>query len=270
MNPEWHDFIQRHMAGTISDEEELVLQAAMKTNVKLRALYLDYMNLDVSLEAAAGAAEMTRGLEPAAPPRPKQRPAPPAWRALAALAVVLLMATVWVLRLASTPKPRSVENNIVSVKDDLGATATTGSRFYRIVPHGLRPGSVAYTNRPHVWEASAGQKFPASLMNADVVQTLQTGLGRRNYALQITVTRPADLFVLMPRREPPPAWLTAGFTRTGEEISLVEIESPRGSRQPFDVWKRTVAQAGTITLGPASRFTDGRPVVMYGIAAKAL
>ena len=58
MNTDWHDIIQRYIAGTLADEESAALQDALKADAELRALYLDYMNLDVALEAAAGAAEM--------------------------------------------------------------------------------------------------------------------------------------------------------------------------------------------------------------------
>jgi hypothetical protein len=266
MNPEWHDFIQRHMAGTMSDEEELVLQMGMKTSAQLRALYLDYMNLDVSLEAAAGAAEMTRLTRDPAP-EPAKAHVIPSWRALAALSIVILLAAAWVLHLASSPKV-SVPRSIAAVKDARGANG--GFRSLSLIPHGLHPGSVAYADRPHVWESSEGRSFPASLMNADVVRTPQFERATPDALLEITLARPAQLFILMPRREPPPAWLAASFTRTGEAVELLEVKSPNRSRQSFDVWKRTVAQAGVVTLGPASRFTDGRAVVMYGIAAKAL
>jgi len=38
----------------------------------------------------------------------------------------------------------------------------------------------------------------------------------------------------------------------------------------FEVWKRTVPQAGKVTLGPGNRDAKGNPVGMYGIAAKNL
>lgn len=164
--------------------------------------------------------------------------------------------------------PPSSDCAIASVSDNFGAAA--GYHFYRIVPHGLRPGAVVYTNRPHVWKAADGQSFPASLVNADVVQTFHGELRRSNYAIEIMVARPVELFVLMPKRGNPQAWLTADFTRTGEEIWLDEIEAPVRSRLPFEVWKRIVPQAGKITLGPGNRDASGRPTGMYGIAAKTL
>lgn len=165
-------------------------------------------------------------------------------------------------------QPPSSDCNIASVSDNFGAAA--GYHFYRIVPHGLRPGAVVYTNRPHVWKAAEGQSFPASLVNADVVQTFHGELRRSNYAIEIMVARPVELFVLMPKRGNPQAWLTADFTRTGEEVWLDEIEAPVRSQLPFEVWKRIVPQAGKIILGPGNRDANGRPTGMYGIAAKTL
>jgi predicted anti-sigma-YlaC factor YlaD len=48
--------IQRYLDGLASREEVAVLQAALREDSVLRALYLDYMNLDVALAAAAEAA----------------------------------------------------------------------------------------------------------------------------------------------------------------------------------------------------------------------
>jgi hypothetical protein len=53
MNHDWHDLIQRYIAGTLTDDEALVLQSALKSDKDLRALYLDYMNLDVALGSHA-------------------------------------------------------------------------------------------------------------------------------------------------------------------------------------------------------------------------
>ena len=57
MNHDWHDLIQHYIAGTLADDEALALQNALKSDADLRALYLDYMNLDVALEAHAGSRE---------------------------------------------------------------------------------------------------------------------------------------------------------------------------------------------------------------------
>jgi len=55
----WHEQIQRYVAGESTQEETIALQQALKDDAELRALYLDYLNLDVALGAAAEAATMT-------------------------------------------------------------------------------------------------------------------------------------------------------------------------------------------------------------------
>lgn len=51
---------------------------------------------------------------------------------------------------------------------------------------------------------------------------------------------------------------------------LDEIQAPVCSQHSFEVWKRTVPQAGKLTLGPGNPDANGRPVGIYGVAAKAL
>ena len=59
---DWHDLIQRHMAGLLDDEEAAAFQDALKTEAELRKLYLHYMTLDVALESHASSAKTTRTL----------------------------------------------------------------------------------------------------------------------------------------------------------------------------------------------------------------
>jgi hypothetical protein len=60
MKNNWHEQIQRYAGGQASAEEVAALQAALNENAELRTLYLDYMNLDVALGAAAEAATITQ------------------------------------------------------------------------------------------------------------------------------------------------------------------------------------------------------------------
>jgi anti-sigma-K factor RskA len=55
MNDPWHEQIQRYLMGQSSAEETAALQATLNADADLRALYLDYMNLDAALDAAADA-----------------------------------------------------------------------------------------------------------------------------------------------------------------------------------------------------------------------
>jgi len=51
-----HKQIQRYVSGQAGADEVAALQAALNESAELRALYLDYINLDEALGAAAGAA----------------------------------------------------------------------------------------------------------------------------------------------------------------------------------------------------------------------
>lgn len=55
MSDDWHTLIQSYIAGLASDGETEALQTALKADPQLRALYLEYIKLDLDLEAAAGA-----------------------------------------------------------------------------------------------------------------------------------------------------------------------------------------------------------------------
>ncbi|MBI4658376.1 MAG: hypothetical protein HY735_05955 [Verrucomicrobia bacterium] len=59
MKNHWHERIQRYVNGQSSAEEATALHEALNAEAELRALYLDYMNLDVALGAAAEAATIT-------------------------------------------------------------------------------------------------------------------------------------------------------------------------------------------------------------------
>lgn len=89
--PNWHELIQRYTTGTATEEESAALEQALKADPALRATYLDYMNLDVALEAVADAEELL------AEARPLARPLPPPispwmqWRPLAAAAAGIVL-----------------------------------------------------------------------------------------------------------------------------------------------------------------------------------
>ncbi|MFN0075852.1 MAG: hypothetical protein ACKVY0_05205 [Prosthecobacter sp.] len=62
MNTDWHDLIQRHIAGLTTEEEATLLQDALKRDDAVARLYLRYMNLDVALEAHAASNEAVKEL----------------------------------------------------------------------------------------------------------------------------------------------------------------------------------------------------------------
>jgi hypothetical protein len=90
MKAHWHEQIQRYVAGDSTREETVALQQALRADAELRALYLDYLNLEAALGAAAEAAAMaghqTAELRPIAWPQGHSR----RWLAAATAACVAL------------------------------------------------------------------------------------------------------------------------------------------------------------------------------------
>ncbi len=123
MNTDWHDLIQRHMAGLLDDDEATTLQDGLKTDPELRTLYLHYMNLDVALAAQAGSnATVNKMLSPPRRSETKQRTSWLQWRPLAAAAAVLLgMAMLWWSQ-------RGVEVEVVQTSDTISGEWRTGDK----------------------------------------------------------------------------------------------------------------------------------------------
>jgi len=89
MNADQHDLIQRRLSGTLTEDEASVLQTALASDVELRRLYLDYMNLDAALVSKAEGDDAIRELitSPPTPAAPRWLQ----WRALTAAAAGLVL-----------------------------------------------------------------------------------------------------------------------------------------------------------------------------------
>jgi hypothetical protein len=95
MNPDSHDLIQRHMAGLLTEDESTGLQTRLKADTDLRRLYLHYMNLDVALEAQAGAhSAVTEMLVSSTHAESRRRTGWLSWRPLAAVAALVFAALI--------------------------------------------------------------------------------------------------------------------------------------------------------------------------------
>lgn len=99
MSAHGDELIQRYLDGRATAEETTALQQALKESADLRARYLDYVNLDVTLSAVADAAAVEKGtiIE-----MPVARRSPFRWRALAAAAACV--ASVFIVGLLTHRK----------------------------------------------------------------------------------------------------------------------------------------------------------------------
>ena len=92
MNTDWHDLIQRHSAGLTTEEEAALLHDTLKQDDAVARLYLRHMNLDVALEAHAGATEAMKEMLIAADAAPQSRATRwLSWRPLAAAAAGIVI-----------------------------------------------------------------------------------------------------------------------------------------------------------------------------------
>jgi anti-sigma factor RsiW len=118
MKSDWHEQIQLHMDGRSSAAESAALSEALSQDAELRALYLDYMNLDAALSTIAGAPAVAPGAaaEPAGPPPSPGRWSSPSWRWFAPVAACLALVLIGVL---------SETRNAARARPSIGAVATS-------------------------------------------------------------------------------------------------------------------------------------------------
>jgi hypothetical protein len=119
MNKEndWHDLIQKHLAGNASSEESLTLEKALEKDADLRRLYLDYANLDMALGASAEAAKALQEVPMVS--RPKPRPSLFSLRPLTSVAAgivlgVLTTSVLWAYAVPSLPKETRIKIPLVA------------------------------------------------------------------------------------------------------------------------------------------------------------
>lgn len=104
MKTDWHASIQSYLAGQSSAEEAAELQNALKADAELRALFLDYANLDAALGTLAEAARPPAAVLAASPQRTARWFT---WRTLSAAAAcaALLAGALFFSRPASRSQP---------------------------------------------------------------------------------------------------------------------------------------------------------------------
>jgi ferric-dicitrate binding protein FerR (iron transport regulator) len=164
------------------------------------------------------------------------------------------------------------------VRDNLGEGELRP--FYGVVHGGLRAGALAFTDKPNpVWRAIPGEEFPSWLEGADLVRTYYHFRNVKDYELTLTLSEPADVFVLVSTGETP-GWLRDRFELTGTQLRAgpwhpgiashpAAVVEPDGTFVHFAVWK-CAAGAGELKLGPPrENKSRGVQSLMYGLAVKA-
>lgn len=165
--------------------------------------------------------------------------------------------------------------------------------FYEIVPGGMREDAKAFVDRPHEWNGLHSAGMPEYLVGGDYVKTFNDDKVVDALSIEVTLARPATLYVLLDHRVTPPEWLRGSFERTGDQIGVDEVsfkpESPSdfspddlrmGAGQSINrthsVWKRVIPNGGVVSLGANGEMDDAPPegvhskANMYGLVAVPL
>lgn len=172
---------------------------------------------------------------------------------------------------------------IASVNDNIRLNET--AKFNRVIPGGFVEDCRAYVDREHEWNGVSEAGLPEFLVGGDYVMTFNEDKTDTEFEMTVELAQPANVYVLIDNRVPPPEWLARDFVDTGVDIGLDEVhlhvnmEAATGSGKSLDqfysVWKREVEHASSVILGPLGHETYTRParVVqrgMYGVVAKPL
>jgi hypothetical protein len=178
---------------------------------------------------------------------------------------------------------------ISAVKDNVARSEIWN--FYEIVPGGMGEDQQAYVDRPHEWNGATPEGIPGYLGGGDYVKTFCNDKITKDLHVEVTLSRPAILFVLFDKRAVPPDWLTQSFEATGDDIGIdetifdvwkqktygedhLEVGPGNGIERRFSIWRKVVTEPGVVSLGP-----NGAPIsetksldlnakmAMYGIVA---
>jgi len=140
--------------------------------------------------------------------------------------------------------------------------------YYHLVAGGFDEDALSYVDRPYEWNSVPGLSFPDPLRGGDYIRMMNALKFVMNLEVKIELRQPVDIYILMDRRAPPPAWLTAGFTKTdmvigmdeydpkklfgaesGDAMRTLGIGAGQSVDQIFDIWVKRNYSAPAIVLG---------------------
>jgi hypothetical protein len=182
-----------------------------------------------------------------------------------------------------TRRPGNRQSRLIgAVTDNVRSLET--AKYYRVIGRGFRDDCQAYVDRLHEWNGLDRRGLPPFLVGGDYVMTFNDDKIASHIEIAVTLARPANLFVLLDDRVPPPEWLTRDFVNTKWKIGgddgwtagdiHVGVGPGQSIDQTFTIWHRVVREASTVVLGPLTDESGPKavnvPRSMYGIVATAL
>lgn len=180
---------------------------------------------------------------------------------------------------------------IASVKDNNNREGFYN--FYEIVPSGMSEDAEAFVDRPHQWNGTHQKGMPTYLIGGDYIKTFNDDKVADDIQVDVTLGRPATIYVLLDDRVTPPEWLLTSFVDTGDDIGVDEAKGrvgDDGTWQSSDdsvfvgpgrsidrthsIWKQVIPESGVVSLGPNGQLSSSlrRELManMYGVVAVAL
>jgi FecR protein len=166
---------------------------------------------------------------------------------------------------------------VTTVTDNVRSLQT--AKYYRVIPHGFREDCRAYVDRLHEWNGVDARGLPPFLLGGDYVMTYNDDKIASEIEIAVSVSQPANLFVLIDDRVTPPEWLKRDFVDThwdvgsdeGWEDRIIDVAAGPGQsvEHVFSVWRCVVREPATVILGALSTDSPSPEVTaersMYGI-----
>lgn len=238
MRLDWRDHMQRYADGRASPEEVAALQNALRGDPELRAQFLDYLNLDESLAAAAATREAVSTVGLNVRPRETRRflwPPRWLWRPVWVTAFALLIVTlgIWGLRFESSWA--------TVVKFEAGTTILRNG--------GVRAARVGERLRPNEWievpADSSAQITVGGLGQILLGPEARLGRGRRVRQLELTS---GFIEVTAEKQRPGRPWLIrteeAEATVVGTKFSLATAHGRTAMRVEEGLVHLTALESG--------------------------
>jgi hypothetical protein len=181
------------------------------------------------------------------------------------------------------PHPAAPRSLIASISDNIRSLKTT--KYYRVVPHGFCEDCLAYVDRLHEWNGVDSRGLPPFLVGGDYVMTFNDDKIAKDISIAMTLSQPANIYLLVDDRVPAPEWLKRDFVDTGWDVGADEgyadreIKTAKGPGQSIEhicsVWRRRVNNPDTVVLGPLGVEEFSKPArdverSMYGIVVTPL
>lgn len=176
----------------------------------------------------------------------------------------------------SFPSSRSRSDSpplIIDVRDNLRDIDSLN--YYRVAPGGFGEDARIYVDRPHEFNGLTNAGLPKYLLGADYLMTFNDDK-RQNLLLSVTLSQPADLYILFDDRIEVPAWLARDFQQLPDYVGIDEQTVSTGPERlgvgpgvsvdkRLSIWKKVIKTSGTVELGPVGAPTGYS--LMYSVVA---